>query len=220
MKKKIKTFILIAITIIAIVSCGILPHPDTFMLNETTSSPIEAFKLSDISLVNKTFDNEFKMHRGGICAIKSEYITTNKLEFTIRLYEGNGLRVMTRTDKRKYKTEPGIVFEWTKKGTSFYENGQKLYSTSQFEAIDNFPTKFSFINNAKYYYLITDCDTIYKGTTTLPSTEYFIFESLDAEMKITGISVEELYGFDIKDEIPDIDEQENKHNEETIIIKQ
>lgn len=219
MKIKINIFLIITTTILTIVSCGILPHPDTFKLNEVASPPIEGYKLSDYNLVIKTFDNEFKLYKGGICAIKREDITTNRLEFTIRFYSGNGLRIMTRTDKRKYKTEPGIVFDWTKKGVIFYENGKEIYSTNLFTAIDNYPIKMTLVNQANFYYVISDCDTIYKGKTELPSTEYFIFKSLNADMKITGISIEDLYGFD-KEEVLDIDEEGNKHREETIIIKQ
>jgi hypothetical protein len=218
MRKKF-FFILFAFAgAIVIIACGLLPHPDTFKLEEGEAAPIEGFILSDINLVNKICDNEIHIHKNGACSIKRPDLTTNYFEFTVTMYSGDGLRVMTRKDRKKYKNQPGIFFEWTKDGSVVYENGKELARTNLLKAPVKSPVKISFINEGSYFLFIADCDTIVKGRTNLPESEYYILQSMNSELDLSGISFKQLYGFD-RDQILEISDEEGKTREETIITK-
>ena len=218
MKVRLKLLVYAFALLLANVSCGILPHPDTFKLDETVLPPIDCFILSNLNLVEKTFDNEIILHEDGICSLKRKKVTTSKFKFTATLRRGVGLRVMMRSDEKKYRNEPGIVLEWSKTGTKIFENSKEIMSKNIFRATANSPVNFTFVNQGKYYYIVSECDTIYKGRTELPCTEYYILESINAELKISGIRFEELYGFEDED-ILNVDESGQRSRKETIIIK-
>ncbi|GEM_PF-6272854 len=219
MRERILLLMLASVGIIFISACSSMFHPDTFMLDEISASPIEAFILSDFHLVEKTYDNEFIIHRGGACSIKKIQLTTNNASFTVTLNSGNGLKIMTRTDNKKYQEEQGIALEWTKSGSTVYENDNIMAKVDSVKAIENFPVKISFINEGGYYLLLADCDTIYKGRTQLPESEFYIFEAMDADVKVSGISFEQLYGFE-PEQMLEAEETGTREMEEKIIIKQ
>ncbi len=219
MKVRMNIIVFALALLLTIASCGILPHPDTFKLDKTVLPPINCFILSDINSVEKTFDNEILLHKKGICSLKRDNITTSKFQLTATLRGGDGLRVSMRSDMKKYKTEPGIILEWAKTGTKILENGKQLMSESSIRAFENKPVNFTFVNQGNFYYIVLECDTIYRGITDIPCSEYYILESVDADLKISGIKLEDLYGFEYK-EILNVDEEGKRTREETLIIKQ
>jgi hypothetical protein len=218
MRRRFISVLFALVPLLVLAACGLLPHPDTFRLDETSSAPMQGYILSDLSLVEKTFDNEIKIHKDGVCSIKRPDLTTNYFAFTAKMYSGKGLRVMTRTDRKKYQEEPGLVLEWTPDGSVVYENGKEIARADSVRAPLKSPVKLAFINEGSYFLFIADCDTIIKGRTALPESEYYILESMGSEFILSGMMFEQLYGFE-REQILEFDDEGNKKREEKIIIK-
>jgi hypothetical protein len=220
MRRKKMIFALILLTAVSVIGCGRLFHPDYFRLDEDSVTPIEVFILSDIYSVEKTFyDNEFLLHDGGIAAMKKPDETTNSLLFTVTLLSGEGIRLMFRTDTKKFRDEPGMLLEWTQNGCVVKENNKTIAKVDTVKAVVGSPVRISVINEGAHFSITADCDTIIKGTTQLPNTEYYLLESLQSESTISGIFFENLYGFQPEEIILEDEKVKGKTREEIIIIK-
>ncbi len=217
MKEKIKVSVLILFALSGIIGCSAMFHPDYFKLDEDEITPIEVFILSDIHSAEKTYDNEFLLHNGGLVALKKKDETSNSLQFTASLQAGEGLRLMFRTDKRKYRDEPGIVLEWTQNSCIIKENKKLVAKVDSVVLPLNSPVLLTVINEGGLYLITADCDTIINAKTSLPVTEFYLIESMQSELKISGVSFDNLYGFHPEEIISEEGEPLNKTREETII---
>ena len=175
-------------------SCGLLPQPDKFKLDKTSSAPIEGVILSDIDLVDVTRDNELSILDGGIVSIKRPNITLSQIDFVTYLRDGDGLRFYTRTDNKKYRKEQGIMFEWTKSGSAVYQNGVKLASADSIKAAENHPSKIILLQDGDYFQITVDCDTVIKARTRLPGSEFLIIESVNSSSLISAINIDNIFG--------------------------
>jgi len=214
MKKLHKYSIYFLLAVISF-GCALLPQPDRFKLDRKSSAPIEGYILSENNLVKVDYNNQIEIFNGGACSIKRPNITISGSVFTVTLRDGDGLRFSTRTDSRKYKDEPGIVFEWTKNGSKIYENDALVASVDSVKAVLDTPTNIELIQDGGYYAFIADCDTVIKSKTLLPSSEYIIIESINSNSKLSGIRFDHQYGFG-RDIILEFDEEGNKVNKEKI----
>lgn len=198
--------------------CGILPKPDQFQLYKTSSAPIDGFIMSDINTVKLTKDNELLFLPNAMVSLKRANITHSLFSVLASLNSGNGLRFYFRTNKNKYSTEPGLVFEFTKNGSVVYDNGVKVAETDTVKVIPGKTAKLIVLSDADYFQITVECDTVYKGRTKLVSSEFVIIESINSNALLSAIYFDNIYGFN-RDELLEITDESYRTREQKIILK-
>jgi len=198
--------------------CGILPKPDQFQLYKTSSAPIDGFILSDITMAKATKDNELLLLPNGMVSLKRPNITHSSFSAITSFSSGDGLRFYFRTDRRKYESEPGLVFEFTKNGSIVYDNGVKVAETDTIKAVPGKKDKIIILSDADYFQITVECDTVYKGRTKLVSSEFVLIESINSNALLSAIYYDNIYGFN-RDELLEITEESYRTREQKIILK-
>jgi hypothetical protein len=214
MKKHIH--ILLAV-VLMISGCALLPQPDKFLLDKSSSAPIEGLILSDYDLVDVPFDNEIVLLDGGRVSIKRPNITLSQIDMLVNISEGDGVRFMTRTDTRKYKDHPGIVFDWTKNGSYITENGKKIAFVDSIKASYNSNAKIVFHQDGDFYSIAVNCDTVIKARTNLPGSEFMIIETLKSKAVFSALNMDNIFGFD-RETILGLEEDNVRTQEEKVIF--
>jgi len=170
-KKQSFLFIVAALLFIA---CS----PDQFMLNKQNDRPLYGFIMSDLDSVQKTADNELRLHGGGIAAVRAEEITQLDADMTVKIISGDGLRFSFRTVSNEYDTNPGISFDFTPNGCTVKEKDKLLTSVDSIKAKPGSRSRIHIKNDGIHFFITVDCDTVIHSTTNLCSTEYIILKSL------------------------------------------
>lgn len=189
MMKKLLIIILIG-TIIQ--SC----NPHLFTLNEMEDIEIYGLIMSDIGTVEvpAKYKNVLTLKENSRVALASSKLTQFISYFSVKVIKGNGLIFSFRTVSDTYEKHPSIQFKYDKSGSFVYNNKKLINSVDSIKAIKGKEKLISISNNGQYYQIIVDCDTVHKGRTILPATEYIIIECLEGtQANISGIEFAETY---------------------------
>ncbi len=159
---------------------ALLPQPDVFYINRWNFSGrfAVAHNMSALDSVQQIADNSLLLHSGATVAIASEKLTDFEGDFSITLSRGSGLRLATRTVEHFYATEKGIAFVYAANGSYIEENGKEIARIDSVRAVLGQQARILILNEGKKYSVQVGCDIIYRGETSLPSTEYVIAEPL------------------------------------------
>lgn len=191
-----KFFIIAANLTLAIVFSGcsiiesILPHPDQFVLNRWNfaAQMLYVQNMSPIDSVEQTADNTLLLHSGSTAAIAADRLTDFAADFSITITRGTGVRLATRTVEHFYKEEKGIAFVYTTSGSFIEENEREVARIDSVRAIIGQQARIFIINEGKKYRVQVGCNVVYRGETSLPSTEYVIAQPLAAsKVELAGI---------------------------------
>ncbi len=169
-------------------------QPDTYFLNRKVAEyMISGEILSHIDSVEKSGENAVLIHSGGITSLRVLKITQLIADFTIEASNGKGIRFAFRTNSNDYPEHNAIRFDYTTEGSSVFENNSLLARVDSVKLTHYEPVRLKIYNDGIYYKILVDCDTVYKGSTMLPATEYVIIESLGGtEALLSGIDFAEI----------------------------
>lgn len=169
---------------------SILPHPDQFVLNRWNfvAQMLYVQNMSPLDSVEQTADNTLLLHSGSTAAIAADRLTDFAADFSITLTRGTGVRLATRTVEHFYKEEKGIAFVYTTTGSFIEENGREVAQIDSVRAIPGQQARVFIINEGKKYSVQVGCNVVYRGETSLPSTEYVIAQPLaSSAVELAGI---------------------------------
>jgi len=182
---------------VIISGCALIPYSENYTLNRTDLFPLYGFILSKPYSVETTnYTNEIIIHDKGITALKKNELTIYIFDASVRIKEGTGIRFYLRSAYINYTDEPVIHFDFTNTGTKVYEYNNLIANVDSIKLDYNNPSRIRIKQDAKYYEILIDCDTLYKGTSVKPGTEYIIMQTLNSEALVSGISIEEINGFE------------------------
>ncbi len=179
------TSLIIAFALI-IVSCS----PDLFTLNQRNNKYVNGLIMSDLDNVDVMNDNSLMLYDGGFIAMRRPELTGLTADFTVNIKKGDGVMFAIRSVSDHFSDHPGIYFDYSTGGSSVIEKGKdRIYLKNVYAKIDE-PTRIIISNDCSYYNIIVDCDTVYKGRTWLPNTEYVIVKALPkSDVLLSGISI-------------------------------
>ena len=217
MKKYISFLSVVFVVIIS--GCALIPYSETYLLNRTDIYPLEGYIISKPYTVEKTkYTDEVIIHDNGITAIKKNELTIYSFDATVKIKEGTGIRFYLRSTYTNFKNNPVIHFDYTNTGTKVYEYNNLLAVVDSIKLDYSNPSRIRIKQDAKYYEILVDCDTLYKGLSGKPGTEYIIMQTLNSEALVSGISIEEINGFEEFYTNTNLKGKENlRTNSETIV---
>ena len=191
-----KKIILYILPVIILTSCmsKIFPDPYLFILNEEIQdvTPIYGKIMSHLSSVEVTGINEIEVYPGGRFALASAMMTHLNADFTVEIMEGEGLRFAFRSASHNYDIHPKVVFDYTTSGCTVKENNTILTTVDSIKADLNKRFRVKIDNNGSFFNITVDCDTVYKGHTSIPMSEYVVVETLESSAaRLSGINFEE-----------------------------
>lgn len=113
---------------------------------------------------------------GARFAIKTEYVTNSLGQFEVAILSGRGMNVYLRTVSHDFDTAGGIVFRYAVDGCSVRVPGSAPtpvpYNAEMGQEF------LSFYNEASLVKISAGCTKLFESRTSLPATEYVIFETL------------------------------------------
>jgi len=181
--QKIKS-ILCVLGFAVLISCS----PDRFTLDKISGqNRISGFELRTIHDADVKYDNAFILNEKGIVSLRAENETDGSWDFGLNFLFGQNMNIVFRDVPFGYKTPRGLCVNLSGKTIKISESGKEVFSQTN-ELNYSGIVRIQFLNDGFNYTLIMDCDTIYKGRSAIPSTEYIIFESLqNTKAFISGI---------------------------------
>lgn len=166
-------------------------NPDQFYLNSTRNSIgtyIYGQKLTSIDSVEDTADNAFIINDGGQAALSSDLNTDFIADFTVSITQGNGARFRFRTTKHTLSEGRELAFVYSTTGSRVESNGTVIATLDTVRALANTPERVIITNWGRKYTIQVGCNIVYYGTSTLPTTEFVITESLPSStVYLSGI---------------------------------
>lgn len=165
-------------------------NPYVYMLNKTDEFyRLEGFILSDLGSVEVISENSFELHDSAITCLRNAGLTQYQADFTMRIKNGEGIKLSMRSVEHFFPDHPSISFFLTKNGYFVEENGVRVFEDTNFKLTHNFDYKVKLRNQGDIVKFELDCDTLYYEPTNLIATEYLFFETLSgSEAKIFGVS--------------------------------
>ena len=189
--------IIILLLAVIISGCALIPYSETYTLNRTDLFPLEGYKLSKPYTVEKTnYTDEIIIYQDGITALKKNELTIYNFNATVKINSGTGIRFYLRSTYIDYLKSPSVYFDFTSSGTKVYDNNKLVADVDSVKLDFMNPSLIIIRQDAKYYEIIVDCDTVYKGISPKPGTEYIIIQTLNSVALVSGISIQELNGFE------------------------
>ncbi|MBI3258056.1 MAG: hypothetical protein HYZ54_01020 [Ignavibacteriae bacterium] len=175
-------------------SCGllqqVLPKPDEFSLNQSTRQTvvIAAMNMSHIDSVEEKGDNSLLIHGSTTVAMATDFYTNFTGDFTVNIQKGTGVKFSYRTTSNNFKSTTGISFNYTVSGSWIEENGQVIAKFDTVNAVVGETERIQIINLGKQYSVQVGCNVIYRGTTSLPATEYILAGTFpESHVLLTGM---------------------------------
>jgi len=173
---------------------GLFPPPDEFFLNQFRGSDgvyatyIFGQKLTSIDSVEDTANNAFIIYDGGQAALSSDLNTDFIADFTVNITQGNGARFRFRTTKHTLSEGRELAFVYSTTGSRVESNGTVIATLDTVRALANTPERVIITNWGRKYTIQVGCNIVYYGTSTLPTTEFVITESLPSStVYLSGI---------------------------------
>ncbi|MFA7325968.1 MAG: hypothetical protein WC121_04835 [Candidatus Kapaibacterium sp.] len=137
-------------------------------------------------------DDALLIEENSSTAIREYYVTQYDKSFILKKIKGDYLKLTERTSPLEKDTSIGLKFIFTEKGASVYENNRLIGSNSNILLRNNEKHIFKITQDGDYTTFIVDCDTLSKHKTSIPASEYTLFQ--------TGAGTEvEIYSFDVVD---------------------
>jgi hypothetical protein len=166
------------------------PPPDEFYWKSTYWTRCTGVILSPLDSVKQTHSNGYIMEKGGSVAYMSERLTNFRTIFTVKVLEGQGVRLRTRTTIERMKDEPGISLDYTTKGIEIRDGNTLIASTDTIRAIAGNEELIRFDIDGTIMRIAIGCNMPFIFTTKQAATEYMFTETLPASrVAITGIEV-------------------------------
>lgn len=178
------------------VSCAFLPEPDKFVLDRRTNSPIQCTILSNTDSVEKRNDNEMMIYNGGICALKREDITQSHFMCSLNVNSGKGIKFYFRSDPKKFRDDKGIMLDFNERGSFIFEDGKHVQTVDTIRLQKNFPILLQIKQDGSKYLILADCDTVYRGITSLTATEYMIIKPNNCDALLYGFHLDHIFDYD------------------------
>jgi hypothetical protein len=167
--------ILLLMVLLYLTACA----PDRFTLDKISGqNRIEGFEIRSIHDAEVKFDNAFIMNENGAVSLRAVNATDGTWDFGMNYLYGQDLNIVFRDVPFEYKSPRALCLNLSGNHLKILETGKEIYS-SQTKYDFSTTTRVKFENDGYNYTLIFDCDTIYKGKSKIPTTEYVIFESLN-----------------------------------------
>lgn len=167
-----------------LVSCA----PDRFTLDKISGqNRIEGFEIKTIHDADVKFDNAFVLNENGAVSLRAVNETDGIWDFGLNFLFGQQLNIAMRDVPFEYKSPWALCINLSDDVLKITDSGKEVFSENSKYSFSN-SVRVQFINDGFNFALILDCDTIYKGKTKIPTTEYIIFESLNnTKAFISGI---------------------------------
>ncbi|MDB5034168.1 MAG: hypothetical protein JWQ98_1409 [Chlorobi bacterium] len=142
--------------------------------------------LSDRSLV-ETGRSTILLKPGARFAIRTEQLTQWLGQFDVRILGGEGFTAYLRTVPHDFDTTRGVAFRYAVDGCTVRTESGAMVPVNY--NADNEPQTISFYNEADLLSVAAGCKRIYQRQSSLPATEYIIFETLPGStVELRGIS--------------------------------
>ena len=173
--------------------------PYNFVLKRFDEIPVFGLIMSDLESVEipSKYSSSIILKENARVALAVSDRTQFISHFNVNMEKGGGLIFSIRTISDNFDTHPSIKFKYDMFGSYIYDNKKLINSVDSIKAQIGKQKLISISNNGQYYQITVDCDTVYKGRTKLPATEYVIIESLEGtEAYISGIDFAEIYEID------------------------
>lgn len=173
---------------------GFFPPPDEFYLNQYRgydgmyATYIFGQKLTSIDSVEDTANNAFTIYSGGQAALSSDLNTDFIADFTVSITEGNGARFRFRTTKHTLSEGRDLAFVYSTTGSRVEANGTVIATLDTVRALANTPERVIITNWGRKFTIQVGCNIVYYGSSTLPTTEFIITETLPSStVSLSGI---------------------------------
>jgi hypothetical protein len=162
--------------------------PDRFTLDKISGqNRIDGFEMRTIHDAEVKYDNAFILNEQGCVSLRAVNWTDGTWDFGLNFLFGGDINIVFRDVPFEYKSPRGIAVNISKGVLKITDAGKEVHLQKLQNDLSS-TARFKFSNDGFNYSLIIDCDTIYKGKSTIPSTEYVIFESLNSTKAfISGI---------------------------------
>lgn len=173
--------------------------PYNFALKRFSEIPIFGLIMSDLGSVEipSKYSGSIILKENARVALAISNQTQFISYFNVNIEKGAGLIFSFRTISNSFESHPSIQFKYDTYGSYIYNNKKLINSIDSIKAQIGKQKLISISNNGEYYQVTVDCDTVYKGRTKLPATEYVIIESLEGtKAYISGIEFAEIYDID------------------------
>ena len=113
---------------------------------------------------------------GARFAIKTTGMTQFLGQFDVAILAGQGMNVYMRTLTNEFDTTHGIQFRYATDGSSVRQSDGTTIPLNYNAETEQ--QTLSFYNEADLVWIAAGCKRLYEDQTTLPGTEYLIFETL------------------------------------------
>jgi len=166
---------IVILALIILLSCT----PDRFTLDKISGqNRIDGFELRTISDATAKYDNAFILNENGIVSLRAAGETDGVWDFGLNFLYGSDLNIVLRDVAYEFREPYALMINISNDIVSIQNFGQTDFKQ---KTKCNFSktVRVQIINDGFNYSLVLDCDTVYKGRTKTPNTEFIIFESID-----------------------------------------
>ncbi len=172
------------LVLLLLVSCV----PDRFTLDKISGqNRIEGFEMRSIHDAEVNYDNAFTLNENGCVSLRAVNSTDGVWDFGFNFLFGENLNICLRDVPFEYQSPRALCINITNKVIRITDKGKEVFTVNCIYDFSN-AIRIKLVNDGFNYAVVLDCDTIYKGRTNIPSTEYIIFESLkNTKAFVSGI---------------------------------
>lgn len=136
-------------------------------------------------------DDALLIEENSSTAIREYDVTQYDKSFILKKIKGDYLKLTERTSPFEKDTSIGLKFIFTESGAHIYENNNMIGSNSNILLRNNEKHIFRITQDGDYTTFIVDCDTLTHHKTSIPASEYTLFQ--------TGAGTEvEIYSFEVE----------------------
>jgi hypothetical protein len=179
-----KSFVLYLLVFTILGACS----PDRFTLDKISGQDrIDGFEMRTIHDADVKYDNAFILNENGAVALRAINETDGTWDFGLNFLFGGNINIAFRDVSFEFEHPRALCLNISDRKIQISDAGKIVFSELRKYNFSN-SIRVQFVNDGYNYSLILDCDTIYKGKTKIPSTEFMIFESLNnTKAFISGI---------------------------------
>lgn len=180
--------IIFIIMIGGLVSC----NPDVFFLNEMTGDYIGIYKITGIHDAFKINDNSFSIRKHSQVSMCKYQSTRQDIKFYLNYSGGEDFNFYLRTTWKYLGTEPNITLNFSDAGIKLTDTESKSTLFNNYKLISGTIYYINITHDAKKLKFKINCADIFDIETSIPMTEYTIFETgPDTELELSGITLVE-----------------------------
>lgn len=188
-----KHYIYILIILFALSSCA----SDYYVLNKYRNVKLPALegnRANNALKVSLIADDAVLIEENSNTSLRKVGVTQYEKKFILKRISGNSFSIIERSSPNINKPNDGLMMEFGDIGFSLYEKGKLIKRNSNFELKNNYDYLFNIRQDGDYTTLVVDCDTLMKYKSTLPSSEFTIFNTTETTaLEIYSFDVQEMY---------------------------